>query len=982
VVPFQSPASPFKGKGTMEIVLVAGGMPFGPDTLQHRSLGGSETACIGAAQALRERGHIVTVFCNLPQPGAPDFIQPGHQSDDGIRWCSLEQYAAFISATEVDLLVVQRVPELLQVPHQARKAVLWSHDLATYQLQAQLIGVAWNFDEVWCVSEWHRRQFHEVTGIPLEKIRATRNGIIKYDTFDFGGYKNTRQLVYASRPERGLEHLVKPGGIMSRLPEFTLKVSMYDNFPQHMQGYYAQLFQWAKELPNVEVVGVLTQPQLRQLLEESVAYVYPTDFEETSCMLARECIEKQVLVIHTAKGALIETLDTCGLVVNNNDFGTPEFYERFAGMVREACDDTAFLDTIRDSCLLRTDLYWDGVVEQWEGWAEERDWNSLYSRVWSLVEDSDVIPAIALLETVPDEAKGPWLRKLEKQIGELYPHVLGRESFADYYERYFLREDAKGARTKPNVAGDQRFQAIAEQIAQLPPGSSVLDYGCAEGVNTLTLARLFPQIEFVGVDFAHSNIELCRKYAEEDGLKNAYFYTGSSDDWPIAERGDGYDAVICSEVLEHVMEPWKLADFVESKCKVGGRVIITVPQGPWEANGLYDAGQFPWRAHIWHLNKWAIRHMFGDKKNCMMQSLFCGMRADHRMLGHLLWSHEADHHPVKPIDPLQKARHNRLRQTVTACIIAKDASETILRTLNSIHDQVQCVQVALAECSDLTETLIHHWAIKHPWVQVKIVRVPQIAPGVYGFDDARNASIAGIETDWFFWIDTDEYVSGDFRKYLRNNPFDAYALHQHHFTCDPRGVPTQLDKPARLCRVGRFKFYGKVHEHAEVGPNEGPGFCYLLGDVDIGHTGYVNEPVRRARFSRNFPLLEWDRQVNPDRKLGQFLWMRDIIHRMRYFQEIGNLQAARQLAEEGVQFFRQTWPDSSGDQLVGGMNALGYFSEALQFLGRGLPVNIVVDIGGEQAPIQGVFETEDEVAALVRQLVKDKFAKRNSRYFA
>jgi SAM-dependent methyltransferase/glycosyltransferase involved in cell wall biosynthesis len=970
----------------MEIVIVAGGMPFGPDTLDHFSLGGSETAAQQIAKALKARDHLVTVFCNLPPAGRPDFHQSGALGSDKVRYVQMEAYEPFITSTEVDLLIVSRDPTKINLPHQARKAVLWMHDLATHEFMGgALPHMAWCFDEIWAVSEFHRQQIHQVTGYPLRCIRATRNGIVKVDVLETERLDN--QLLYAARPERGLEHLVRPDGIMSRLPEFNLKVCMYANFPEHMRGYYTALNEWASRLPNVEILGSKTQTEMRQLIHDSAAYVYPTSFEETSCILTRECIEQKTPFITTRAGALIDSLGDCGVYVDGlPELGktNDEFYQAFADTVKSILGSEGAMREIVANMNARDDLYWDQVAAEWESWATAAE-PQLYSKIRSMIEDSDIVPAIALMGSAFEGAWTLGVEALGQQLEKLYPYLHGKESFADYYERYFKREDEKGARHKPDMDGNSRFEAIAREIAALPDGSAILDYGCAEGVIILGLAKRFPNKSFCGVDFAASNIELCRKYAEEDGLKNVYFAVGSSDDWPPEAMPpvNGYfDAAICSEVLEHVEKPWELATFVESKVTAGGRVIITVPAGPWEATGLYDKDQWFWRAHIWHINKWMLRKMFADKATCNMSSLANGHFQDMRAIGHTVFAYEADHKPVHAVDPLEKAEAHRARHTLGAAIIAMNSQATILKTLDSIGRVCSQINVALGPSTDQTEQLTKTWAKEHPWCEVSIIPVPKIEPGAFGFDDARNRSIAGLDTDWILWIDTDEYLSlpENVLKYLRSSAVESYAVHQHHFACDPRGAPPQIDKPARIFRNHHtFKFYGKVHEHAEVSFNGGPGFCHLIMDADIGHIGYENEAVRRLRFNRNFPLLEWDRQVYPERKLGHYLWMRDIIHRMRYYIEIGQVPVARQLAQDAIDFYEGHWQDLDAFGSAAGQS-LGYLTEARAFLGQGLELQTVLRSNGREMAITGRFHTVDELTRLLAKVLQPEIDRNNSKY--
>jgi SAM-dependent methyltransferase len=606
-----------------------------------------------------------------------------------------------------------------------------------------------------------------------------------------------------------------------------------------------------------------------------------------------------------------------------------------------------------------------------------------YSRAWSLVEDSDVVAAKAYLDTlVPAGVASPQLNELRLRMSELYPYLYGLCSFSEYYERYFVREDSKGARQRRSMVGNPRFEAIAAEVSKLDAEAWVVDYGCAEGVIILDLAARFPTRHFTGIDFAATNVALCKKYAAEMGLNNVEFYVGSTDEWPLSNRSD---AVICSEVLEHVTEPWEVIGFLERQTFHGGRIIITVPMGPWEAIGLYDREQYRWRAHIWHVNKRMLRTMFADKDECNMSSLPAGAMPDGRALGHLLFTYKADHGPVHPVSPLNKAFHHRPRETVTAAMIVNNA-DMLMKTLKSIHNQVQVFKIHIhsddpAVRGDI-EFVVDRFMSDHPWVSARVIYGQKLEPGVYGFDDARNDSVKDIETDWVLWIDSDEYISGDFRKYLRTNAFDSYAISQHHFSCDPRGAPPQLDRPARLYRTNRgFTFYGKVHEHAEKGLNAGPGFAMMLGDVDIGHIGYVNEDTRRTRFSRNFPFLEWDNKVNSQRNLSKFLWLRDIVQRMRYHREIGDTDTAGNLARQAVRYYSEEWKDWTAPGM-GGEAALQYHSEALAFLGRGSAVAFQIEMDGEKTTLSGVFESEEDVAKSLKDMLREKFKQRHSRYWA
>jgi glycosyltransferase involved in cell wall biosynthesis len=986
-------------RGTqMEIIIVAGGIPFGPETLKHRSLGGSETAALMVAKALKQRGHTVTLFCPLPPQGAPDHHPDGMIADDGVRYIDIQKYPTYISHSECDLLVVSRDARWAHLPHQAKSCVLWLHDLAEHHFSGPIIqSCGWTFNEVWCVSEFHRKQVHSVTGYPLDRIRVTRNGIVPVPEV-IPTPKITRQLLFASRPERGLEHLVKPGGIMSRLPEFTLKFCMYANVPEHMRDYYGQLHAWAKELPNCEFVGFLKQAEMRQLVADSWLYVYPSDFEETSCILARECAEQKTPLLGFAVGALPETVGSCGVLLTPDlapKIGevNEESYDAFVHEVRCLEEIPEQYERIQAQCERRTDLYWGGVAEQWEEFYNDivlRQQKNTYSLLHSLIEVSDVVPAFEVAARY--QGDDPFVLEYIKQMRAFYPFLTGEKSLKQHYDDYY-REVEKPKNNLPyhDMRTSARYVYLREELAKLPPGSKVLDYACGEGSVVITLAQDLPHLEFYGCDHADDEIEALERNKADKNVPNIKrFFVGSTEVWPAELEEIKFDAAMANEVLEHVEKPWELLTFVESKVKLGGRVLLTVPYGPWETIGLRQyPEQFHWRAHIWHIDKWMLREMLGEKKNPIMLKGQNGHRQEDRMaLGNTFFAYDADHVPIPFVDPVVKAHRSPARQTVGLAVISMNNEDTIMHMLNSVGKEIDVLQVALGPSDDATEAAIHHWSRRHPWVQVRIVNVPKIELEKFGFDDARNASVEGLPTDWVLWLDTDEYVSGQgLRVFTRDNAYDSYAIRQHHFSTEPVGAPAQIDKPARLFRNnGTFKFFGKVHEHAEKGFNGGPGFAFEIPNIDIGHVGYKNEEVRKHRFMRNFPLLVWDRQVYPERKLGYYLWLRDQIHRMRFIASNGDLNTARALAEEAIKFYTDN-REAMRSFGQGTMLALAYYAEAMNFLGRGLPIkcDLAIQMRPDQQPsiatFSGVIDEPETLTQIITEALKGPLEQRKSKYW-
>lgn len=337
------------------------------------------------------------------------------------------------------------------------------------------------------------------------------------------------------------------------------------------------------------------------------------------------------------------------------------------------------------------------------------------------------------------------------------------------------------------------------------------------------------------------------------------------------------------------------------------------------------------------------------------------------------------------------------RELHSTCLMVRDNESTIgipLKSVESLTDEVCIIDTGV---TDRTLDIVDDWH-RRTGIPVRVEKgtsprwcftclrehdIGEMGFGhkVAGFETPRNESIALASGDWIQWLDSDEELlnAQGLEKYLRPNVYMGYGIQQHHHSCHPPEA-AKVDFPVRLFRrlpcpenqpAGWFdygplnwptyhsgqkaRFTGIVHEHPGYGPGylEGLGPVIVLPDIFIAHRGYFTEDQRRRRFVRNWPLMVADRQKYPDRRLGRFLWIRDLSHQVRYLIESNGSRLtpeAAHLAEQACALFKEDFTTRADAYSA---DVLMFARTCMEVLGRGIEFDVTVrarkpEVSGEE----------------------------------
>jgi glycosyltransferase involved in cell wall biosynthesis len=197
------------------------------------------------------------------------------------------------------------------------KIFIWAHDIELTSFGSKLsvyeILDKWHhkINACICLTQYHKEEFKKYKMI-YDKIIIINNGI-KLDLFNNLNIEKVKnRFVYTSCPERGLQRLLDIWpDILQYIPNAELKIASYRKLSNYDNSYINKINQY----PSIEYIGSLNPDALYKLIKSSEYWLYPSFFEETSCITSLEMLNCNVICLYYDKGGIKETINNNGFII-------------------------------------------------------------------------------------------------------------------------------------------------------------------------------------------------------------------------------------------------------------------------------------------------------------------------------------------------------------------------------------------------------------------------------------------------------------------------------------------------------------------------------------------------------------------------------------------------------------------------------------------------------------------------------------------
>ncbi|AFY61567.1 glycosyltransferase [Synechococcus sp. PCC 6312] len=406
------------------------GWDYTIESVQSHPLGGTQSALCYLAMELVKFGHEIYLI---------NHTKILHQSY-GVTCIPiyLVNESIFI-ALDLDFFIVindaNKTNFLREILPLKTHLILWTgHDADQPAIQALSDpNLASLYDQIVFVSQWQRLRYIKKFNLVSEQTTVFPNCAAPIFLKTFSSKKSISlkkitpiKLAYTSTPFRGLELLLDIfPNIYAQFKNCQLQVfsslKVYQIDSTLEQDPYVELYQRCHEIPGVEYIGSVPQPELAEHLKNVAILAYPNTFPETGCIAVMEAMASGCHVITSNLGALPETTAGFATLIPISDdwqIYKQQFTQALVTILKNI-QDTNYQDELYQKLnqqikYIKLNHNWTIRAKEWESWLQSILEDRHHSRLnWQ-----------ALAKFYRDHQKYTYLISLYESELEKQPHNL------------------------------------------------------------------------------------------------------------------------------------------------------------------------------------------------------------------------------------------------------------------------------------------------------------------------------------------------------------------------------------------------------------------------------------------------------------------------------------------------------------------------------------------------------------------------------
>jgi glycosyltransferase involved in cell wall biosynthesis len=190
--------------------------------------------------------------------------------------------------------------------------IFWCHDMPEDPESAKFRDADWlsKFHKFVFISNWQFQRYQTMHGIPMDnKCIILESGIEPAPESCLEKPDDKIRLVYTSTPQRGLEILIPVFEFLAQnqkdihLDVFSsFKIYGWDDYDKQFEPLYKMV----REHPQMTYHGFVPNTELKEHLNKSHVFAYPSIWPETSCRAMLEAMSAGLVCVHPNLAALPE----------------------------------------------------------------------------------------------------------------------------------------------------------------------------------------------------------------------------------------------------------------------------------------------------------------------------------------------------------------------------------------------------------------------------------------------------------------------------------------------------------------------------------------------------------------------------------------------------------------------------------------------------------------------------------------------------